>query len=51
VSSTSAVSVFVIDCTTIGWLDPTGTEPTKAVTVGLRGAKVTEQRGEGDDEI
>jgi hypothetical protein len=38
------VSVFVIDCTTTGCADPTGTEPTKAVTVGLRGAKVTSKR-------
>ena len=25
VASASAVSVFVIDCTTTGWADPTGT--------------------------
>ena len=28
VASASAVSVFVIDCTTTGWADPTGTPPT-----------------------
>src|SRR3979411_3128987 len=41
VARASAVSVFVIDCTTIGCADPTGTEPTSAVTVVLRGAKGT----------
>src|SRR2546427_1022766 len=32
VPSTSAVSVLVIDWTTIGWAEPTGTPPTEAVT-------------------
>jgi hypothetical protein len=30
------VSVFVIDCTTTGCADPTGTPPTIVVTVCLR---------------
>src|SRR5258708_3618793 len=33
----SAVSVLVMDCTTIGASDPTRTPPTRAVTVFLRG--------------
>ena len=33
---TSAVSVFVIDWTTIGWALPTCTPPTLTVTVGRR---------------
>jgi hypothetical protein len=32
VASGSAVSVFVIDCTTIGCAEPTGTPPTSTVT-------------------
>ena len=36
VAATSAVSVLVIDCTTIGCPDPTGTPPTRTVTVGRR---------------
>src|SRR5829696_4508136 len=44
VAAGSAVSVFVIDWTTIGCADPTGTEPTRAVTVGLRGANDTRER-------
>jgi len=32
----SPVSVLVMDCTTTGWGDPTGTPPTMAVTVFLR---------------
>src|SRR5689334_20371343 len=36
VASESAVSVFVIDWTTTGWLPPTPTPPTSTVTVGLR---------------
>src|SRR6266498_255177 len=36
VAATSAVSVLVIDWTTIGWALPTGTPPTLAVTVGRR---------------
>src|SRR5215210_3974926 len=44
VAAGSAVSVFVIDWTTIGYADPTGTEPTRAVTVGLRGANDTRKR-------
>jgi hypothetical protein len=32
----SAVSVFVIDCTTTGYLDPTGTPLMKAVADSLR---------------
>ena len=30
------MSVLVMDCTTMGWDDPTGTPPTMAVTVFLR---------------
>src|SRR5690606_26977006 len=37
VLAASAVSVFVIDCTTIGWSDPTFTLPTVAVTDLRRG--------------
>src|SRR2546428_38391 len=40
VPSTSAVSVLVIDWTTIGWAEPTGTPPTEAVTVRRRGVMV-----------
>ena len=36
VASGSAVSVFVIDWTTIGWADPTRTPPTSTLTVGRR---------------
>src|SRR5437867_4963730 len=36
VASASAVSVFVIDWTTIGWSPPTRTPPTSTVTVGRR---------------
>ena len=36
VASTSAVSVFVIDWTTIGWSEPTGTPPTRTVAEGRR---------------
>src|SRR5438093_3780908 len=36
VAATSAVSVLVIDWTTIGWALPTGTPPTLTVTVGRR---------------
>src|SRR5918999_4222512 len=36
VASTSAVSVLVIDCTTIGCPEPTGTPPTRTVTVDRR---------------
>src|SRR3954451_21285239 len=36
VASASAVSVFVIDCTTTGCADPTSTPPTSTDTVGLR---------------
>src|SRR3569833_6097 len=39
VSSTSAVSVFVIDWTTMGCALPTETSPTKVETVRRRGAK------------
>src|SRR6476469_2868699 len=38
VEATSAVSVLVIDCTTIGWLLPTWTLPTFTVGVARRGA-------------
>jgi hypothetical protein len=38
----SAVSVLVIDCTTIGCEDPTGTAPTWAVTVVRRDLKTKE---------
>jgi hypothetical protein len=51
VATASAVSVFVIDWTTIGCADPTGTEPTSAVTVGLRGANDTGERVRVYDEI
>jgi hypothetical protein len=34
----SAVSVFVIDCTTTGCDEPTPTDPTQAVTVSRREA-------------
>src|SRR5213593_479970 len=37
VASTSAVSVLVIDWTTIGWAPPTFTPPTSATTVLRRG--------------
>src|ERR1700722_3327928 len=37
VDGTSAVSVLVMDCTTIGASEPTRTPPTTAVTVFLRG--------------
>src|SRR5436189_287872 len=36
VAAASAVSVLVIDWTTIGWALPTGTPPTLTVTVGRR---------------
>src|SRR5262245_59821110 len=36
VPSTSAVSVLVMDCTTIGWQLPTGTGPIHVVTVSRR---------------
>src|SRR6187402_3968000 len=36
VPSGSAVSVFVIDWTTIGWAEPTRTPPTSTLTVGRR---------------
>src|SRR4051794_3962853 len=36
VASASAVSVFVIDWTTIGWAEPTRTPPTSTDTVGRR---------------
>ena len=36
VSTTSAVSVFVIDWTTTGCAEPRGTPPMRAVTVGRR---------------
>src|SRR5580765_816565 len=36
VASASAVSVFVIDWTTIGWALPTSTPPTSTLTVGRR---------------
>ncbi len=39
VPAASAVSVFVIDCTTTGCAEPTATERTRAVTVGRRGEK------------
>jgi hypothetical protein len=38
VAGASAVSVFVIDCTTTGCADPTATPPTVTVTVRLRSA-------------
>src|SRR5688500_6166003 len=36
VPATSAVSVLVMDCTTMGWALPTGTPPTRTVTVSRR---------------
>ena len=36
VPASSAVSVFVIDCTTTGWPEPTRTPPTFTVTVARR---------------
>src|SRR6266480_6143485 len=36
VAAASAVSVLVIDWTTIGWALPTGTPPTLTVTLGRR---------------
>ncbi len=36
VAAASAVSVLVIDWTTMGWALPTGTPPTLTVTVGRR---------------
>jgi hypothetical protein len=33
-ASASAVSVFVIDCTTTGWAEPTRMPPTSTETVG-----------------
>src|SRR5688500_160750 len=42
VARASAVSVLVIDCTTTGWADPTGTRPTQLVTVGRRDLKITD---------
>jgi len=45
VPATSAVSVLVIDWTTIGWAEPTRTPETSTVVVGLRwmvtGGKLT----------
>jgi hypothetical protein len=43
--------VFVIDWTTTGCDDPTGTEPTSAVTVVLRGAKGTARGARENVEI
>src|SRR5574342_643075 len=37
VAATSAVSVLVIDWTTMGWAEPTGTAPTRTVEVWRRG--------------
>src|SRR5437867_249626 len=42
VARASAVSVFVIDWTTIGWLLPTGTSPIQVVTVCLRSRRDTD---------
>ena len=49
VAPTSAVSVLVIDCTTIGCPEPTGTPPMMAVTVGpaserWHGGNITRRR-------
>jgi hypothetical protein len=41
VAAASAVSVFVMDCTTTGCPEPMGTPPTRAVTVCLRCANTT----------
>src|SRR5918995_2797965 len=58
VASASAVSVFVIDWTTIGRAPPTRTPPTSTVTVDRRiGASITTSRGaegapgEGADDV
>src|SRR5919106_1311571 len=45
VASASAVSVFVIDCTTTGWADPTGTPPTSTVGVVRRGGTLIGDHG------
>src|SRR6266581_4953989 len=54
VASGSAVSVFVIDCTTMGWALPTSTPPTSTETVDLRRGRstsvpVTAGRQDADD--
>ena len=41
VAATSAVSVFVMDWTTIGWALPTFTPPTSTTTVRLRESTLT----------
>src|SRR3954449_4610857 len=41
VASASAVSVFVIDWTTIGWAEPTRTPPTSTDTVGRRRGRMS----------
>src|SRR5262249_23296138 len=53
VAAASAVSVLVIDCTTTGWPEPTGTLPTRVVTVARRAGKdmrgkIEPHRGERD---
>src|SRR5688572_12239524 len=45
VASASAVSVFVIDWTTTGWADPTGTPPTSTVGVVRRGGTLIAHHG------
>ncbi|GJG86139.1 hypothetical protein tb265_13200 [Gemmatimonadetes bacterium T265] len=45
-AAASAVSVLVIDCTTTGWADPTGTVRTRHVTVARRRAK-----GDGSETV
>ena len=37
VEGTSAVSVLVMDCTTMGWVPPTFTPPTSTTTAWRRG--------------
>ena len=45
--SASAVSVFVMDCTTTGWADPTGTPPTITVAVDRREGTLIDDHGRG----
>jgi hypothetical protein len=42
------VSVLVMDCTTTGMAEPTGTPPIQVVTVGRLGPKVPKGIGDRD---